>query len=226
MEINRVIDHTLLKPEASRVQIKKLCEEALKYNFKSVCINPYWVSYAKEILKNTEVLVCTVVGFPLGSNTTALKAFETDEAVKNGADEIDMVINIGLLKNGELNLVESDISEVVKAAKDKCVKVILETCLLSNSEIISACEISERAGANFVKTSTGFNVSGAKIEDVKLMKNTVGNKLEVKASGGIRDLKTAREMLNAGATRLGVSAGVQIMEELKNEYWFYSIYYI
>lgn len=218
MEINRVIDHTLLKPEASRVQIKKLCEEALKYNFKSVCINPYWVSYAKEILKNTEVLVCTVVGFPLGSNTTALKAFETDEAVKNGADEIDMVINIGLLKNGELNLVESDISEVVKAAKDKCVKVILETCLLSNSEIISACEISERAGANFVKTSTGFNVSGAKIEDVKLMKNTVGNKLEVKASGGIRDLKTAREMLNAGATRLGVSAGVQIMEELKNEY--------
>lgn len=218
MEINRVIDHTLLKPEASRVQIKRLCEEALKYNFKSVCINPYWVSYAKEILKNTEVLVCTVVGFPLGSNTTALKAFETDEAVKNGADEIDMVINIGLLKNGELNLVESDISEVVKAAKDKCVKVILETCLLSNSEIISACEISERAGANFVKTSTGFNLSGAKIEDVKLMKNTVGNKLEVKASGGIRDLKTAREMLNAGATRLGVSAGVQIMEELKNEY--------
>ncbi|SHG95855.1 deoxyribose-phosphate aldolase [Anaerosphaera aminiphila DSM 21120] len=218
MEINRVIDHTLLKPEASRVQIKKLCEEALKYNFKSVCINPYWVSYAKEILKNTEVLVCTVVGFPLGANTTALKAFETNEAVKNGADEIDMVINIGLLKNGELNLVKSDISEVVKAAQGKCVKVILETCLLSNTEIISACEISERAGANFVKTSTGFNVLGAKIEDVKLMKNTVGNKLEVKASGGIRDLKTAREMLDAGATRLGVSAGVQIMEELKNEY--------
>lgn len=217
MELNRMIDHTLLKPEATREQIKKLCEEALEYHFKSVCVNPFWVNYASEILKGSDVEVCTVIGFPLGANTTTLKAFETKEAVENGADEIDMVINIGLLKAEEYDLFEKDIKAVVDAAKGKLVKVILETCLLSDEEIIKASELSMNAGADYVKTSTGFNSEGATVHAVKLMRQTVGDKLGVKASGGIRDLKKSMDMIENGASRLGVSAGIAIIREYKNE---------
>lgn len=217
MEINRMIDHTLLKPESTREQIKSLCDEALEYNFKSVCINPFWVSYANDILKDSEVSVCTVIGFPLGANTTSMKATEAREAILNGADEVDMVINVGLLKSKEYDLVEEDIKAVVEESKDKIVKVIIETCLLSDEEIVKACEISMKSGADFVKTSTGFNSAGAKAQDVNLMRKTVGDTLGVKASGGIRDLKTAREMIENGATRLGVSAGIEIIKELENE---------
>lgn len=217
MEINRMIDHTLLKPESTREQIKSLCDEALEYNFKSVCINPFWVSYANDILKDSEVSVCTVIGFPLGANTTSMKATEAREAILNGADEVDMVINVGLLKSKEYDLVEEDIKAVVEESKDKIVKVIIETCLLSDEEIVKACEISMKSGADFVKTSTGFNSAGAKAQDVNLMRKTVGDTLGVKASGGIRDLKTAREMIENGASRLGVSAGIEIIKELENE---------
>ncbi|WP_036728309.1 deoxyribose-phosphate aldolase [Peptoniphilus mikwangii] len=217
MEINRMIDHTLLKPESTREQVKNLCEEALKYNFKSVCINPYWVEYASEILKGSEVGVCTVIGFPLGANTTELKAFEAREAVKNGAAEVDMVINVGLLKSEEFDAVEKDIKAVVDAADGRVVKVILETCLLSDEEIIKACKLSMNAGADFVKTSTGFSSHGATAHHVKLMKSVVGDNLEVKASGGIRDLKTSLEMIDSGATRLGVSAGIAIVKEYLDE---------
>lgn len=217
MEINRMIDHTLLKSESTREQIKSLCDEALEYNFKSVCINPFWVSYANDILKDSEVSVCTVIGFPLGANTTSMKATEAREAILNGADEVDMVINVGLLKSKEYDLVEEDIKAVVEESKDKIVKVIIETCLLSDEEIVKACEISMKSGADFVKTSTGFNSAGAKAQDVNLMRKTVGDTLGVKASGGIRDLKTAREMIENGATRLGVSAGIEIIKELENE---------
>ena len=217
MEINRMIDHTLLKPESTREQIKNLCDEALEYNFKSVCINPFWVSYANDILKDSEVSVCTVIGFPLGANTTSIKAAEAKEAILNGADEVDMVINVGLLKSGEYDLVGEDIKAVVNESKDKLVKVIIETCLLSDEEIVKACEISMKSGADFVKTSTGFNSAGAKAKDVNLMRKTVGDTLGVKASGGIRDLETAREMIENGATRLGVSAGIEIIKELENE---------
>lgn len=217
MEINRMIDHTLLKPESTREQIKSLCDEALEYNFKSVCINPFWVSYANDILKDSEVSVCTVIGFPLGANTTSMKATEAREAILNGADEVDMVINVGLLKSKEYDLVEEDIKAVVEESKDKIVKVIIETCLLSDEEIVKACEISMKSGADFVKTSTGFNSAGAKAQDVNLMRKTVGDTLGVKASGGIRDLKTAREMIENGATRLGVSAGIEIIKEIENE---------
>lgn len=217
MEINRMIDHTLLKPESTREQIKSLCDEALEYNFKSVCINPFWVSYANDILKDSEVSVCTVIGFPLGANTTSMKATEAREAILNGADEVDMVINVGLLKSKEYDLVEEDIKAVVEESKDKIVKVIIETYLLSDEEIVKACEISMKSGADFVKTSTGFNSAGAKAQDVNLMRKTVGDTLGVKASGGIRDLKTAREMIENGATRLGVSAGIEIIKELENE---------
>lgn len=217
IEINRMIDHTLLKPESTREQVKNLCEEALKYNFKSVCINPYWVEYASEILKGSEVGVCTVIGFPLGANTTELKAFEAREAVKNGAAEVDMVINVGLLKSEEFDAVEKDIKAVVDAADGRIVKVILETCLLSDEEIIKACKLSMNAGADFVKTSTGFSSHGATAHHVKLMKSVVGDNLEVKASGGIRDLKTSLEMIDSGATRLGVSAGIAIVKEYLGE---------
>lgn len=216
MQINRMIDHTLLKPEATREQIKKICDEALEYNFKSVCVNPYWVNFASEILKGSEVYVCTVIGFPLGANTSLLKSFETEEAVKNGASEIDMVLNVGLLKSKEYDLVEEDIKAVVKSAKGKLVKVILETCLLSDEEIIKACELSMEAGVDFVKTSTGFNSEGATTHAVKIMRETVGDKLGVKASGGIRDLKKSMDMIDSGASRLGVSAGIDIIKEYNN----------
>lgn len=211
MNLNKYIDHTLLKPEATREAILKLIAEAKEYDFCSVCINPYWVKMAAEELKDTDVKVCTVIGFPLGANTTETKVFETKDAVENGADEVDMVINVGLLKLKEYELVKKDIEEVVKVANGKIVKVIIETCLLTKEEIVEVCTISKEAGADFVKTSTGFNSGGATVEDVKLMKDTVGEML-VKASGGIRDLETALKMIEAGADRLGVSAGVEIMK--------------
>lgn len=214
MELNRMIDHTLLKPESTEKQIENLCKEALEYNFKSVCINPCWVAKCHELLNGSEVSVCTVIGFPLGANSTNTKFYETEEAIKDGADEVDMVINIGKLKSGLYEDVKRDIEEVVKAAKGKIVKVIIETCLLSEDEKIKACKLSKEAGADFVKTSTGFSTAGAKVQDVKLMKENAGG-LKVKASGGIRDLKTAEEMIKNGADRLGVSAGIEIIKELK-----------
>ena len=217
MNINKMIDHTLLKPEATKEMIENLCKEAKEYDFKSVCVNPYWVSTAYEVLRDSDVLVCTVVGFPLGATTKETKFFETDFAVQEGADEIDMVINVGALKSKQYDVVLEDIKSVVQAANGRTVKVIIETCLLSDEEKVKACELSMEAGANFVKTSTGFSTAGAKVEDVELMKSIVGDNLEVKASGGIRDLDTALKMIEAGATRLGVSAGVQIVKEYQSK---------
>lgn len=217
MNLNKMIDHTLLKPEATKEMIENLCREAKEFDFKSVCVNPYWVSTAYEELRDSDVLVCTVVGFPLGATTKETKFFETDFAVQEGADEIDMVINVGALKSKQYDVVLEDIKSVVQAANGRTVKVIIETCLLTDEEKVKACELSKEAGANFVKTSTGFSTTGANVEDVELMRSIVGDALEVKASGGIRDLDTALKMIEAGATRLGVSAGVQIMKEYKSK---------
>lgn len=212
MKLNKLIDHTLLKPEATKAQIEKLCSEAGEYDFKSVCVNPYYVKYAKELLKGSNVLVCTVIGFPLGQNTTAIKVAETKDAIKNGADEIDMVINIGALKSKDEDYVLNEIKEIRNACKGNTLKVIIETCLLTDEEKITACKLSKEAGADFVKTSTGFSTHGATVEDVKIMRKTVGEDMGVKASGGIRDRETALKMVEAGATRLGVSAGVAIVK--------------
>ncbi|WBW50348.1 deoxyribose-phosphate aldolase [Peptoniphilus equinus] len=212
MTINRYIDHTLLKPEATKAQVQQLIDEAKAYHFASVCINPTWVAMAHEALKDTDVNVCTVIGFDLGATTSAAKAFEAKEAVANGADEVDMVLNVGRFLSGEEDAVRDDIKAVVDASGDAIVKVILETCLLTSEQIRRACELAEEAGADFVKTSTGFNRGGATVEDVKLMKASVTH-LKVKASGGIRDLKTALAMIEAGADRLGCSAGVAIVKE-------------
>lgn len=212
MKLNKLIDHTLLKSEATIAQIEKLCGEAKEYDFKSVCVNPYYVKYAKELLKGSDVLVCTVIGFPLGQNTTEVKVAETKDSIQNGADEIDMVINIGALKSKDEDYVLNEIKEIRNACKCKTLKVIIETCLLTDEEKITACKLSKEAGADFVKTSTGFSTHGATVEDVKLMRETVGEDMGVKASGGIRDRETALKMLEAGATRLGVSAGVEIVK--------------
>lgn len=209
--INRLIDHTLLKPEATKEQIKKLCQEALEHHFFSVCINPYNVPYASELLAGSDVSVCTVIGFPLGANSTSTKVFETKQAINDGAHEIDMVINIGALKNKEWDIVQNDIQSVVQAAGKKIVKVIFETCLLTDEEKIKACELSGAAGAHFVKTSTGFSTGGATLEDVLLMKRNILPHMEVKASGGVRDLAAANEFIKAGATRLGTSSGIAIL---------------
>lgn len=214
MNVAKYIDHTLLKPDSTREQIDKILEEAKKYQFKSVCINPTHVSYARQLLLDTDVLVCTVIGFPLGATTTDVKVFETENAIKNGASEIDMVINIGALKDQRYDEVQKDIEGVIAAANGKTVKVIIETVLLTDEEKVKACELAEKAGATFVKTSTGFAGGGATPEDVKLMKDTVGNRLEVKASGGVRSLEDFEKMIEAGATRIGASAGVQIIEGL------------
>ena len=214
MNVAKYIDHTLLKPDSTREQIDKILEEAKKYQFKSVCINPTHVSYASQQLLDTDVLVCTVIGFPLGATTTDVKVFETENAIKNGASEIDMVINIGALKDQRYDEVQKDIEGVIAAAKGKTVKVIIETVLLTDEEKVKAWELGEKAGATFVKTSTGFAGGGATPEDVKLMKDTVGNRLEVKASGGVRSLEDFEKMIEAGATRIGASAGVQIIEGL------------
>ena len=218
MEINRIIDHTLLKAESTEKQIEELVKEAIEYNFCSVCVNPIWVKKCAEMLKDTDVKVCTVIGFPLGANTKKTKIFETKNALEDGADEIDMVINIGYMKSKKFDEVEDEISELAKIChdKDSILKVILENCLLTKDEIKKACQLSDKAGADFVKTSTGFSTSGADAEDVKLMKDSVSDRVKVKASGGIRDYKTAIEMVNNGADRLGVSAGVAIYEESKS----------
>ncbi|WNC15642.1 deoxyribose-phosphate aldolase [Brevibacillus brevis] len=205
------IDHTLLKPEATEEQVMKLCVEAREYGFASVCINPSFVELAASMLQTSKAKVCTVVGFPLGANTTAIKAEETRQAIRDGAEEIDMVINIGALKSGDAKRVEDDIRAVVEAAEGKLVKVIIETCLLNREEKILACQLSEKAGAHFVKTSTGFSTGGATAEDVALMKEVVGDRLGVKASGGIRDLAAAQRMIDAGATRIGSSNSVVIV---------------
>ena len=212
MKLNKYIDHTLLKPDASQEQIETLIEEAKKYDFASVCVNPTWVNFAAQALKATDVKVCTVIGFPLGANTPELKAFETSDAIQNGANEIDMVINIGALKSRNFDLVERDIRAVVEAAKGTLVKVIIETCLLTDEEKVKACQIAQKAGADFVKTSTGFSTGGATVTDVALMRKTVGPDMGVKASGGARSYEDALAFIKAGATRIGASSGVAIME--------------
>ena len=217
-EIVNIIDHTLLKSTATISDIETLCQEAINYNFASVCVNPCWVKVASEYIKankNTDydVKTCTVIGFPLGANTKDVKIYETENAIENGAQEIDMVINIGLAKMGSWELVEEEIAGVVKAAKGNCVKVIIETCYLTEEEIRQACEVALKANASFVKTSTGFGTSGATSENVKIMRNAVEDKLGVKAAGGIRDKKSALEMIEAGANRLGCSAGKEIISE-------------
>lgn len=212
MKLNKFIDHTLLKQDASKEQIDQLLAQAKDYDFASVCVNPTWVSYAAEVLKDSDVKVCTVVGFPLGANTSAVKAFETKDAIANGADEIDMVINIGALKSGDLALVEEDIHAVVNASEDRLVKVIIEACLLTDDEKVTACQLAQKAGADFVKTSTGFSTGGARIADVALMRKTVGPDMGVKAAGGARSYEDALAFIKAGATRIGTSAGVAIVK--------------
>ena len=213
MKINKFIDHTVLSEDAEEKKIDKLIAEAKEHDFASVCVNSCWTKKCAEALKDSDVNVCVVVGFPLGAMDTKSKAFETKTAIENGADEIDMVINVGWLKSGRYSDVENDIREVKKACGDKHLKVIIECCLLTDEEKVKACELSERAGADFVKTSTGFSKSGATVEDVALMRKTVGDRLGVKAAGGIRDGKTAVAMIKAGASRLGCSAGIKIIEE-------------
>ncbi|MEW4370815.1 deoxyribose-phosphate aldolase [Paenibacillus kandeliae] len=213
MNVAKLIDHTLLKADATQAEVAKLVEEAKKYEFASVCVNPTWVSFCAEQLKGTGVDVCTVIGFPLGANTPEVKAFEASNAIANGATEVDMVINIGALKDGNNELVERDIRAVVDAAKGKAlVKVIIETCLLTDEEKVRASELSVKAGTDFVKTSTGFSTGGATPEDVALMRKTVGPDIGVKASGGVRSEEDLNAMVAAGATRIGASSGVKIME--------------
>lgn len=211
MKLNKYIDHTILKPETNQEQVKKIIEEAKEYDFASVCVNPTWVKYASQELRETNVKVCTVIGFPLGATTPAVKAFETKDAISNGADEIDMVINIGALKSGNDALVLEDIKAVVEASGDQLVKVIIETCLLTEEEKIKACFLSKEAGADYVKTSTGFSTGGATVADVALMRKTVGSEMGVKASGGARSYEDAIAFIEAGATRIGASSGVAIM---------------
>ncbi|MBZ2173661.1 deoxyribose-phosphate aldolase [Schnuerera sp. xch1] len=216
MNIASMIDHTLLKSGATEEMIKNLCNEAKKYDFAAVCVNPFYIKRAKEFLRDSDVKIATVIGFPLGANIKEVKAFETTKAIEDGADEVDMVINIGALKNKDYDIVRDDISAVVEAAKDKAiVKVIIETCLLTDEEKIKACELSSEAGADFVKTSTGFSTGGATIEDIKLMKNTIKDDMKIKASGGIRDYERAKDMIDAGASRIGASSSVKIIKGIK-----------
>ncbi|MBO8428139.1 MAG: deoxyribose-phosphate aldolase [Firmicutes bacterium] len=212
MNYNKYIDDTLLKQDATSSQIIVLCKEAKEYSFKSVCVNPDFVSLAKNELKDSDVLVCTVIGFPLGANTTATKVFETKDALNNGADEIDMVINVSKVKDNDDKYVKEEISKIKEVCGNHTLKVILETCLLTKEEIKRACLLAKEAGADFVKTSTGFSTYGAKVEDVKLMRETVGNEMGVKASGGIRTHQDMLDMINAGATRIGTSSGAKLMK--------------
>ena len=215
MELNKYIDHTLLKPEATKDQITKLCEEARQYDFASVCVNTCYVPLAKQLLAGSDVKVCCVVGFPLGAMDTVSKAFEAKTAVENGAQEVDMVINIGALKDKDYDYVTKDIAAVVEASKPAIVKVIIEACLLTDEEKVEACKCSMNAKAEFVKTSTGFSTHGATPEDVALMKKTVGDVCKVKAAGGVRSYDDAMKMIEAGADRLGCSAGIKVMKEAK-----------
>lgn len=209
--IAAMIDHTILKADAPKAAVEKICKEALEYKFASVCINPCNVALCAELLKGSNVKVCTVIGFPLGANTSEVKAFETKDAIEKGAHEVDMVINIGKLKDKDYDYVKKDIEAVVQAAKGKALtKVIIETCLLTDEEKVKACEITKAAGADFVKTSTGFSTGGSTPEDIKLMRETVGPEMGVKASGGVRSLADAEAVIKNGATRIGASASVAI----------------
>lgn len=213
MDYAKMIDHTLLKTDAQKKDLDKLLLEAKKYNFMSVCVSPIWVKYAAEQLKDTNVKVCTVIGFPQGATPTEVKVFETKNAIENGATEVDMVIPVGVLKDKDYIAVENDIRAVVEAAKSKALtKVIIETCLLTDEEKIMACKLSKSAGADFVKTSTGFSTAGATVKDIRLMRETVGEQMGVKASGGVRSKEDADAMIKAGATRIGTSNGVKIVE--------------
>lgn len=215
--INRFIDYTLLKSDASFEDIEKLCLDAIKYDFKCVVVNPFYVEFAKNLLKDSSVAVCCVVGFPLGANKSQVKVFETELAVNDGADEIDMVLNIGSLKSANYDLVENEIKDVVHVAKGRSVKVIIEADLLTDDEKIQASKIAEKAGARYIKTSTGFQ-KGATLEDVQLIKNNISNNTNIKASGGISDLKKAIKLISVGADRIGTSSGVKLMNELKKQY--------
>ncbi len=217
-KLARMIDHTLLKPDACEEGVRKLCQEALEYKFASVCINPGYVQLCADLLKGSEVKVCTVIGFPLGATTSDTKAFETRDAISKGAQEVDMVINVGKLKDKDLEYVKKDIEAVVNEAKGKALtKVIIETCLLNDEEKVTACKIAKEAGADFVKTSTGFSTGGATFEDIKLMRETVGANMGVKASGGVRSYEDTMKMIEAGATRIGASASIAICEGLKSD---------
>ncbi len=216
MKLNKYIDHTLLKADATQDKIETLCKEAKEYDFASICVNTYWVPFCAKQLEGSDVKVCTVVGFPLGAMSSNAKAFETKDAIEHGASEIDMVLNIGEMKAGHYDVVRDDVKAVVEAAKGHCVKVILETCLLTKEEIVKACELCIEAGATFVKTSTGFSTRGATVEDVKLMKETVKDKCLVKAAGGVRCRADLDNMIEAGADRIGTSAGVALMQDKTN----------
>ena len=213
MSLNKYIDHTILKANATRAQVEKLCDEAAEHEFASVCVNSCWVPLCAERLAGTGVNVCTVIGFPLGAMSTAGKAAEAAAAVADGADELDMVINVGWLVAGEDDLVRDDIAAVVAAAKGRCVKVIIETCLLDDEQKVRACGLSVEAGATFVKTSTGFSTGGATVHDVELMAKTVAGRCKVKASGGIHNAAEAQAMIDAGADRIGTSSGIAIVSE-------------
>ncbi len=213
-EMAAFIDHTLLKPEATRSEIEKLCREAAEFSFASVCVNPVWVRYCADLLCGTSVAVCTVIGFPLGATPSDVKAYETRRAIFDGAREVDMVLSVGRLKSGDHSYVESDIRAVAEVAHEAgaICKVILETALLADEEKVTACLLAKSAGADFVKTSTGFSKGGATIEDIRLMRQTVGEEMGVKASGGVRDFSSAQDMIAAGATRIGASVGVKIVQ--------------
>ena len=216
MEYNKYIDHTNLKAYAKLEDIVKLCSEANYYNFKSVCINPAYIETAKELLKGTDILICTVIGFPLGQNTTDVKVFEITDAIAKGADEVDVVLNVAEMKNKNYDYILNELKEVVKAANGVLVKLILETCYLEKDEIIKACKLATEAKIDYVKTSTGFGTAGAKVDDVKLMKENISSNMKVKASGGIKTKEDFLKMIEAGASRIGTSNGVQIMEELND----------
>ncbi len=212
MDLAKYIDHTLLKPQAAQADIEKLCAEARQYGFMSVCVNPYWVAFCKKQLQGSGVKVCTVIGFPLGANTTDTKVFEAKKALQDGADELDMVINLGAVKSAAWDTVLADIKAVRQAGTDFTLKVIIETSVLTDEEKVKVCQLAEQAGADFVKTSTGFTGGGATAEDVTLMRKTVSSHMQVKASGGVRTKEDFDKMVAAGATRIGASAGVKIIE--------------
>lgn len=212
MNYSRYIDHTLLKPDATEAQIKKLCSEAKKYHFASICVNPCYVAFCKKQLKNNKVKVCTVIGFPLGNTTTKTKVFETQDAIQNGADEIDMVINISWLKQKRLNECINEIKQIKKVCNKRILKVIVETCLLTESDKVNACMCVNKSGVDFIKTSTGFSVGGATIKDIKLFKKHISKNVKIKASGGIKTHQDMINMIDAGANRIGTSKGVEIIK--------------
>lgn len=218
-DVARLIDHTLLKPDATQTQIAQLCHEARQYGFAAVCVNPTNVKLCHDLLRDSDVAVCTVVGFPLGATPTEVKAYEAQQSIDDGATEVDMVINVGALKGGEFDLVERDIAMVTRTCHNNgaICKVIIEAALLTEQEKIRACELAKKAGADYVKTSTGFGPGGATVADVALMRRVVGPELGVKAAGGIRNLADAKSMVEAGATRIGASAGVKIVQEAKKQ---------